>query len=136
MRETASMGIAYVRYSCKVGMPTLPLQALGRCRKELVEGVEMMTDREKVIAGLECLTHVNFAIYKTECQERNCPYKDAEQCDSDVMVDAYDLLIAYEGALERLRDAVQEMREDGDLDLRTVLEYIDAIRKDVEDGDG
>ena len=53
-----------------------------------------------------------------------------------VMVDAYDLLIAYDGALERLRDAVQEMREDGDLDLRTVLEYIDAIRKDIENGDG
>ena len=29
-----------------------------------------MTEREKVKAGLECLTHVNFAIYKTECQER------------------------------------------------------------------
>ena len=94
-----------------------------------------MTDYEKVMTGLECLTHVNFAIYKSECQERNCPYKDMD-CEIAVMVDAYDLLIAYEGALERLRDAVQEMREDGDLDLRTVLEYIDAIRKDVENGDG
>ena len=51
-----------------------------------------MTKREKVKAGLECLTHVNFAIYKTECHKRNCPYKDAEQCDNDVMVDAYNLL--------------------------------------------
>lgn len=94
-----------------------------------------MTKREKVKAGLECLTHVNFAIYKTDCEKRQCPYRDTD-CEIAVMVDAYDLLIAYEGALERLRDAVQEMREDGDLDLRTVLEYIDAIRKDVEDGDG
>lgn len=55
-----------------------------------------MTERGKVKAGLECLTHVNFAIYKTECQERNCPYKDAEQCDSDVMVDALNLLESQE----------------------------------------
>lgn len=35
-------------------------------------------DREKVIAGLECLTHVDFAVYKSECEKRKCPYKDTD----------------------------------------------------------
>lgn len=50
-----------------------------------------MTDFEKVMTGLECLTYVNFAIYKSECQERNCPYKDMD-CEIAVMTDAYNLL--------------------------------------------
>lgn len=70
-----------------------------------------MTDREKVIAGLECLTHVNFAIYKTECQERNCPYKDAEQCDSDVMVDALNLLEKLDIEPEELEQALAKAKE-------------------------
>ena len=41
--------------------------------------------------GLECLTHVNFAIYKTECQERQCPYRNTD-CEIAVMEDAYNLL--------------------------------------------
>ena len=70
-----------------------------------------MTDREKVMAGLECLTHVNFAIYKTECQERNCPYKDAEQCDSDVMVDALNLLEKLDVEPEELEQAIAKAKE-------------------------
>lgn len=50
-----------------------------------------MSDYEKVMQGLECLTHVNFAIYKTECRERDCPYKN-EDCELAVMEDAYNLL--------------------------------------------
>lgn len=34
--------------------------------------------REKVMAGLECLTHVDFAVYKSECEKRDCPYKDTD----------------------------------------------------------
>lgn len=74
-----------------------------------------MTEREKVKAGLECLTHVNFAIYKKECQERNCPYKDAEQCDSDVMVDALNLLEKLDvepEELERLKKCRHECKID------------------------
>lgn len=70
-----------------------------------------MTEREKVKAGLECLTHVNFAIYKTECQERNCPYKDAEQCDSDVMVDALNLLEKLDVEPEELEQALAKAKE-------------------------
>ena len=70
-----------------------------------------MTEREKVKAGLECLTHVNFAIYKTECQERNCPYKDAEQCDSDVMVDAMYLLEKLDVEPEELEQALAKAKE-------------------------
>ncbi len=69
-----------------------------------------MTEREKVKAGLECLTHVNFAIYKTECQERNCPYKDAEQCDSDVMVDALNLLEKLDIEPEELEQALAKAK--------------------------
>jgi len=69
-----------------------------------------MTEREKVKAGLECLTHVNFAIYKTECQERNCPYKDAEQCDSDVMVDALNLLEKLDIESEELEQALAKAK--------------------------
>ena len=70
-----------------------------------------MTEREKVKAGLECLTHVNFAIYKKECQERNCPYKDAEQCDSDVMVDALNLLEKLDVEPEELEQALAKAKE-------------------------
>ena len=70
-----------------------------------------MTEHEKVKAGLECLTHVNFAIYKTECQERNCPYKDAEQCDSDVMVDALNLLEKLDVEPEELEQALAKAKE-------------------------
>ena len=70
-----------------------------------------MTDREKVMKGLECLTKVNFAIYKTECQERNCPYKDAEQCDSDVMVDALNLLEKLDVEPEELEQALAKAKE-------------------------
>ena len=70
-----------------------------------------MTELEKVKAGLECLTHVNFAIYKTECQERNCPYKDAEQCDSDVMVDALNLLEKLDVEPEELEQALAKAKE-------------------------
>lgn len=69
-----------------------------------------MADLEKVKAGLECLTHVNFAIYKTECQERNCPYKDAEQCDSDVMVDALNLLEKLDIEPEELEQALAKAK--------------------------
>lgn len=69
-----------------------------------------MTEREKVKAGLECLTHVNFAIYKTECQERNCPYKDAEQCDSDVMVDALNLLEKMDVEPEELEQVLAKAK--------------------------
>jgi len=69
-----------------------------------------MTVREKVKAGLECLTHVNFAIYKTECKERNCPYKDAEQCDSDVMVDALNLLEKLDVEPEELEQALAKAK--------------------------
>ena len=70
-----------------------------------------MTEREKVMAGLKCLTHLNFAIYKTECQERNCPYKDAEQCDSDVMVDALNLLEKLDIEPEELVQALAKAKE-------------------------
>ena len=60
-----------------------------------------MNDYQKVMTGLECLTHVNFAIYKTECQERNCPYKDTD-CEIAVMVDAYNILTPRIMALEEL----------------------------------
>lgn len=93
-----------------------------------------MTDYEKVMTGLNCMTRCE-AVLKQECQERQCPYRDTD-CDIAVMVDALNLLEAYKEAIERLRDAVQEMREDGDLDLRTVLEYIDALKTEVENGDG
>ena len=51
--------------------------------------------REKVMAGLECLTHVDFAVYKSECEKRDCPYKDTD-CEIAVMKDAYNLLKAQE----------------------------------------
>lgn len=51
--------------------------------------------REKVMAGLECLTHVDFAVYKSECEKRDCPYKDTD-CEIAVMKDAYNLLKAME----------------------------------------
>ena len=51
--------------------------------------------REKVIAGLECLTHVDFAVYKSECEKRDCPYRNTD-CEIAVMVDAYNLLKAQE----------------------------------------
>ena len=51
--------------------------------------------REKVMAGLECLTHVDFAVYKSECEKRDCPYKDTD-CEIAVMTDAYNLLKAPE----------------------------------------
>lgn len=50
-----------------------------------------MTEREKVMAGLECLTHVDFAVYETECAERQCPYRNTD-CEIAVMTDALALL--------------------------------------------
>ena len=51
--------------------------------------------REKVMAGLECLTHVDFAVYKSECEKRDCPYRNTD-CEIAVMTDAYNLLKAQE----------------------------------------
>lgn len=82
-----------------------------------------MTEREKVKAGLECLTHVNFAIYKTECQERNCPYKDAEQCDSDVMVDALNLLEKSFTPNEVYDAVVQHAQHDTRFKLGDKIDY-------------
>ena len=50
-----------------------------------------MTEREKVKAGLECLTHVDEVVYKRECKERQCPYRNMD-CEIAVMEDAYNLL--------------------------------------------
>ena len=59
--------------------------------------------REKVIAGLECLTHVDFAVYKSECEKRECPYKDTD-CEIAVMTDAYNLLKVQEPRVMTIGD--------------------------------
>ena len=59
--------------------------------------------REKVMAGLECLTHVDFAVYKSECEKRDCPYKDTD-CEIAVMKDAYNLLKAQEPRVMTLEE--------------------------------
>lgn len=50
-----------------------------------------MTEREKVMQGLGCLTHVDEVVYKRECEERQCPYRNTD-CEIAVMEDAYNLL--------------------------------------------
>ena len=59
--------------------------------------------REKVMAGLECLTHVDFAVYKSECEKRDCPYKDTD-CEIAVMEDALALLKAQEPRVMTLEE--------------------------------
>lgn len=52
-----------------------------------------MTSVAEVMIGLECLTNRNL-IYKSECRERQCPYRDKD-CELAVMEDAYNLLDKY-----------------------------------------
>ena len=59
--------------------------------------------REKVMTGLECLTHDDFAVYATECWEHDCPYKNTD-CEIAVMVDAYNLLKAQEPRVMTIGD--------------------------------
>ena len=67
--------------------------------------------REKVIAGLECLTHVDFAVYKSECEIRGCPYKDTD-CEIAVMEDALALLKAQEPRVMKMTEEVFALRFD------------------------
>ena len=59
--------------------------------------------REKVMTGLKCLTHDDFAVYATECWEHDCPYKNTD-CEIAVMVDAYNLLKAQEPRVMTLEE--------------------------------
>ena len=59
--------------------------------------------REKVMAGLECLTHDDLAAYATECEKRDCPYRNTD-CEIAVMEDAYRLLEAQEPRMMTIGD--------------------------------
>ena len=69
-----------------------------------------MTEREKVKAGLECLTHVNFAIYKSDCEKRQCPYRKTD-CEIAVMNDALNLLEKLDVEPEELEQAIAKANE-------------------------
>lgn len=69
-----------------------------------------MTEHEKVKAGLECLTHVNFAIYKSDCEKRQCPYRNTD-CEIAVMVDALNLLEKLDVEPEELEQALAKAKE-------------------------
>ena len=59
--------------------------------------------REKVMAGLECLTRDDSAAYATECEKRDCPYRNTD-CEITVMEDAYNLLKAQEPRVMTIGD--------------------------------
>lgn len=72
-----------------------------------------MTDYEKVMTGLNCLTRCE-AVLKQECQERQCPYRDTD-CDIAVMVDALNILEKLDvdpDELERLKKCRHDCKID------------------------
>jgi hypothetical protein len=66
-----------------------------------------VTEREKVIMGLECCSN---AVLK--CGE-NCPYWDIENCESIMQDDALALLKAQEPRVMTLEEVKQHNNQDG-----------------------
>lgn len=72
-----------------------------------------MSDLKQVIRGLQCLTHVDFAVYKSECEERQCPYRKLD-CEIAVMTDALGWLEKMEKLVDRMKQCMDEGEDDHD----------------------
>ena len=78
--------------------------------KRAEEGSELgLTDREKIIFGLKCLTNEDPYMSRISCKKKKCPYAETEtdNCAPAIWRDALDLLKKQEPHLLTMEDFVR-----------------------------